>query len=619
MMQDALRFRYLRKSKSVTTRTVAAFLFVIALGSQASLLCQASHPRISYRIHVDAGDLSGFAVEMRVRGADDTVRIAMASHPEYDDRYWRYVENLTAESRGAALQVTREEDALWRVDASGRDLTVKYRIRLPPQTTPTRAAWKPFLSPTGGLIGDLHSLMYVVGATSARARVTLDLPSGWAIASGLDPTNDPQTFAAASVELLLDSPIVVGQLQRWDFKVNNVQHHVVYLPQPNAAAFDTVALVAGVQQLVREAFKIFGKPPYRSYTFLYQDGAYGALEHLNSVTIGARSQNLAQALVGVFDTTAHEYFHTWNLMHVRPVERVGLRYRPANPTGELWWSEGVTIYFSDLLLRRAKLPVYDPTRVAHLERYIAAYLLTPGYSRISAERVSRAAEDPLGLGDDSVSTHLQGNLLGTMLDLMIREATRGQRSLDDVMRTLSNRFTPQRGITGRDIERAVHEVCGCDAQSFFEAHVRGARPIDFDHYLRAIGLRTQVSWSPALSNDGKPAPDLRLFALNVDGDSALRLRLTNPASAWGRAGLHTGDRLVSLDGHPVATLRDFRSWLGKLHLGDTVRVEVMRDGAVSPVAVLVNGYDRPTVRIEEIADATSEQRRLRAQWLTAAP
>lgn len=618
-MQDALRFRYLPKFKSVTTRTLAAFLFVIALGSQSSLLCQASHPRISYRIHVDAGDLSGFAVEMRVRGAGDTVRIAMASHPIYDDRYWRYVENLTAESRGAALQVTREESALWRIVAPGRDFTVKYRIHLPPQTTPTRAAWKPFLSPTGGLIGDLHSLMYVVGATSARARVTLDLPTGWAIASGLEPTKDPQTFAASSVELLLDSPIVIGQFRHWDFSVKGVRHQVVYLPQPNAATFDTGSFIAGVQKLVTEAFKIFRKPPYRSYTFLYQDGAYGALEHLNSVTIGAKSQDLAQGLVDVFDTTAHEYFHTWNLMHVRPVERVGLRYRPANPTGELWWSEGVTIYFSDLLLRRAKLPIYDPTRVAHLKRYIAAYLLTPGYSRISAERVSRAAEDPLALGDDYASTHLQGNLLGTMLDLMIREATRGQRSLDDVMRTLSARFTPQRGITGRDIERAVHEVCACDAQSFFEAHVRGARPIDFDHYLRAIGLRTQVSWSPALSSDGKPEPDLRVSAFSAAGDSTLRLRITNPDSAWGRAGLHTGDQVVSLDGHPVATSTDFRSWLGKLHIGDTARVDVMRDGAVSPVAVLVTGYDRPTVRIDEIADATSEQRRLRAQWLTAVP
>ncbi|MDX6289257.1 MAG: hypothetical protein QOH42_1056, partial [Blastocatellia bacterium] len=200
--------------RSVASAFVTS-LILIVLGSHSSLLSQDLHPRISYKIRVDVNDLSGFDVEMRIQRAGGIVRIAMASHPEYDDRYWRYVENLTAESRGAPLQITNEESALWRVVASGGDLTVKYRIHLPTETTPTRAAWKPFLSATGGLIGDLHSLMYVVGATSVPTRVTLDLPRGWASASGLDPTKDPKTFTASSVELMLDSPISVGQFRTW--------------------------------------------------------------------------------------------------------------------------------------------------------------------------------------------------------------------------------------------------------------------------------------------------------------------------------------------------------------------------------------------------------------------
>src|SRR5437899_4791190 len=107
-------------------------LVLLTSAAESSLARQRVRPSISYTIRVDPADLSGFAVEMRVRGAGNIVRIAMASHPEYDDRYWRYVENLSAESRDTAPKVTREEDALWRIEAPAGDFTVRYRIHLPP-------------------------------------------------------------------------------------------------------------------------------------------------------------------------------------------------------------------------------------------------------------------------------------------------------------------------------------------------------------------------------------------------------------------------------------------------------------------------------------------------------
>ncbi|HET6669642.1 MAG TPA: PDZ domain-containing protein, partial [Pyrinomonadaceae bacterium] len=104
---------------------------------------------------------------------------------------------------------------------------------------------------------------------------------------------------------------------------------------------------------------------------------------------------------------------------------------------------------------------------------------------------------------------------------------------------------------------------------------------------------------------------------NVPEDSTLRLRITDPNSAWGRAGLHTGDRLVSVDGQPITTSTEFRAWVGKLRVGDTAKLEVARDGAVSKVTVVIPGYDRPVVKIEETSAATSEQKRLRARWLAS--
>ncbi len=409
----------------------------------------ASQPVIGYTLRVDSADLSGFGVEVHVRNAGDTFRLAMAAHPEYDDRFWRFVEGISVTTPRGPGAVTREDSALWRVVAPGGDAVLRYRIRLPPAELVSPAAWRPFLAPSGGLVGGPHAFMYVLGATLAPAHVALDLPASWDVATGLEPTADPRIFFAPSADILIDSPMLVGRLRNWRFSVDGVPYRVAYWPLPDATPFDTTALVAGLKGLVTQAVALFGRAPYREYTFQLRDGTFGSLEHLNSVTMGAPSATLAQGQTGILAEAAHEYFHTWNLMRIRPVEYRGVDYRPPIPSRVLWWSEGITMLYADLLLRRAGLPTFDSTRTAHLASLMARYLGSPGNSRFSPERVSSVTygAPPDALGDYSASVHLQGELLGTMLDFVIRDATRGARSLDDVMRLMLKRFSGARGFT----------------------------------------------------------------------------------------------------------------------------------------------------------------------------
>jgi predicted metalloprotease with PDZ domain len=307
-------------------------------------------------------------------------------------------------------------------------------------------------------------------------------------------------------------------------------------------------------------------------------------------------------------------------MAIRPVEYHNIDYRTQPPVASLWFSEGLTMFYADLLLRRAGIPLRDSTRIAHLERLIGSYLFNPAYARFSAESISRVAYNvqPGELGDYSASTHLQGELIGTMLDLIVRDATHGRRSMDDVMRLLFDRVSANPGpadrgesyrIDGRTIEQAVESVCGCDVTPFFDAHVRHAGVIDFDRYLGLMGLTTRVTWAPAMYN-GEPERDLRIYGFEPSSpDSGLRLVVTNPSSIWGRAGLHSRDRLVGINGAPVRTWSELRAKLQGLRLGDTVRVQVQRS-APFEATVVVARFERPTVRIERLPNATVAQRRL---------
>src|SRR4029079_3613877 len=157
-----------------------------------------------------------------------------------------------------------------------------------------------------------------------------------------------------------------------------------------------------------------------------------------------------------------------------------IRHVAPTPTGELWWSEGVTLYFADLVLRRAGFSRHDATREDHLAALIRTYLANPSHARVPPDHTSRAFNLLGATGDYTPSMFTQGEILANLLDLMIRSASGGRRSLDDVMRALTQRFTSERGLAGSDVGRAVAAACACDAGPFFDTYVRSAAPLDFD-------------------------------------------------------------------------------------------------------------------------------------------
>ena len=553
-------------------------------------------PAVQYTLRVDSANLSGWDVEIRLQNPTGTVSLAMAAHPEYDDRYWRYVTNFAVLPAGGTATVTKTDSAVWQIVAPRGALVVRYRIALPPALEGRRGAWRPFLTRTGGLVGGPHAFMYVLGGEQLPVSVTLDLPRGWDVATGLE--RRAQIFTAANAETLIDSPIFVGRFYDWRFAEGGVPHRVVYWPLPNATRFDTSAFRTGVQAVVRQAIALFGRTPYREYTFIFQDGAYGGLEHKNSVTLGAASADLAGDPNANLRETAHEFVHTWNLMTIRPAEYRDLDYRSQGPVSTLWFSEGLTIFYAARLVRGATNQPADSAN-AHLERLLASYAGNPAYARFSAEQVSRVAynADPGALGDYGASTHQQGEVIGTMLDFIIRDATRGRRSMDDVMRLLFEHSAQP--IMGRDIEQAIETVCSCDVTPFFDTHVRGGAAIDYNRYLALASLQARVTWSPAVRN-GEPERDLRIWGWEPEGERGVRLVISNPTSIWARAGLHSRDRLLRVNGAAIATWPELRAQLQQLRIGDTVTVEVERDSGPYTATVVVAGFDRASVRITPI-------------------
>jgi predicted metalloprotease with PDZ domain len=586
-----------------------------ALALHAPLAPRALSPlRIDYTLVVDSSTATAFRVEMRLHHAPDTLRLAMATHPEYDERFWRYVRDLTVESDGHDVPVVRRDSARWDAVIRGGEAVVRYRVE-PPRILGMRGSWRVYLSPTGGLLGGPQSFMYLLRGEHAPSRVTLHLPEGWQAATGLAPVAD-EKYEAPTAASLLDSPIMVGDMRRWRFTIDGVPHEVAYAPAAGVVLRDSLSLLHALERLARASRDVFGSFPYARFAFLVQEGAgSGGLEHESSVTLGVSSDELARGGVDFHAGAAHEYFHVWNEVRLRPRGWGALTYLPPARTREMWWMEGVTLYYADVLSRRAGIPTRYATRREQLERDIAEYLDNPGNALVSPEDAGWWSGDrPGSHGDVLPDYYTQGRLVGAMLDLIVRDATDNRRSLDDVMRRL---YVDDggRGYTGADIERAAQQTCGCPIGSFFDRAVRRPGPLDVDRPLRAAGLRAVVSLVPAVNDSGRALADRRVWAYLLPGESAPRLLLTQAGGAWSRAGLHTGDRVMSWNGAAVTSVRDFRTRLGALQPADTVALVYEREGAPARVTLRLPGFLVHRVRLEERPDATVQQRAIRRSVL----
>jgi predicted metalloprotease with PDZ domain len=163
-------------------------------------------------------------------------------------------------------------------------------------------------------------------------------------------------------------------------------------------------------------------------------------------------------------------------------------------------------------------------------------------------------------GGYSLSYYLSGAITGELLELELRSRTGGRRGMDDVLRLMLARHAGARGFGTEDIVRAVNDACGCDLQEFFSRHIQGRVPLPAARALALAGLRLVVDTVDARAADGTVAPDLRLSIISWGGMGSAggpaggrpRLSVGNAESVWGRAGIVTGDELVSIDGRPVA-------------------------------------------------------------------
>ncbi|MCI4365222.1 MAG: PDZ domain-containing protein [Thermoplasmata archaeon] len=463
------------------------------------------------------------------------------------------------------------------------------------------------------------ALVYVDGHLDEPVTVELHLPPEWRVVTELEEVlTHPPTYRARNYDELVDSPIDAGRPLVLTIRPLGIPHRISICG--DGGNYEAHRLEEDLGKIVEAATRLVGESPLKGYTFFIHlsDIPDGALEHASSnssVFVRTVFEPL-ERYQRFLSTQSHEYFHLWNVKRIRPKVLGPFDYTQENYTGQLWWMEGTTDYFSDLVLRRAGL--YTPAKYLEEAAKIArAVLLTPGRNSLSLEELSRIAwvdlyqpfeETP----NQSVSYYAKGYLVSLCLDLEIRHRTETKASLESVIRLLWNEYGKTgRGLDEDELQPVAERATGLDLAEWFDRYVRGTAEVDVDRFAGFAGLTFGPKPKPA--DDDAPEPGY-LGIRFEDGGGSVRINQVLLDTPGHRAGLSPGDEIVAINSTRVSHAK-FEKELESYPPGTSVDLAVFRRGYLRHVAVTTGKAPPQKYRFAPLERATDVARKVHESWL----
>jgi predicted metalloprotease with PDZ domain len=420
--------------------------------------------------------------------------------------YAEDIENMAAfDSQGNRLAVRELNQNTWSVTGlTEGPLQVSYDIK-----THRQFVANSYVDSSRAYIVPANTFLYPDGYLNLPVTVEIKRDQEWdRIATGLEKVpGSADIFAASDYDLLYDCPILIGNLEELpSFYVNGIRHRFIGY---QLGHFDKAQFMASLKQIVETSVDLIGDIPYNEYTFIGLGPGRGGIEHLNNTTISFNGDRLIsdESMVQMLAFIAHEYFHHFNVKRIRPFELGPFDYDKENRTSQLWISEGLSVYYEYLILRRAGL-IDESTLLNFIEGSLNAFENDQGRYHQSLQQASYYTweDGPFGdlnqESDRSISIYEKGPIVGMVLDFEIRNATQNRASLDDVMRMLYWHYykEKQRGFTDAEFQQVCESVAGVPLTPIFE-YIATTKEIDYQKYLNYAGLMlTSQQDSPGQKN-----------------------------------------------------------------------------------------------------------------------
>lgn len=509
----------------------------------------------------------------------------------------RNIVTLAAECGGQTVALNKLDKQNWQAAPCHGPLTVHYTVY----------AWD--LSVRTAHFDQSHAFfngtslfLRVHGQDMQTCSVELLPPEGneykaWRVATTL-PLNGAKLwgfggYQAADYDELIDHPVEMSDFTLIEFEARGTPHAMCISGKHYA---DTARLAVDLKKICETEIDLFGElPPMTRYLFqvLAVDEGYGGLEHRNSTALITARDDLPQrgeetisnGYRGFLGLCAHEYFHTWNIKQIKPALFLPYDLQGEAHTPLLWFFEGVTSYYDDIMLLRSGC-IDQASYLELLGQQLTRLQRTPGRNQQTVSESSFDAWTKLYKADENaanamVSYYNKGAVVALCLDLTLRRVSGGRSSLDKVMRALwLQHGKPLIGVTPEGLEELISEVSGVELKSFFEQTLRTTEELPVAELLDAFGITLNLRPAEGpedkggKTGNGKTPPYYTGLRLATDPTGARVSAVLNHSPAH-HAGLSAGDLLIAVDGLKTSNTK-FDKQLGRFKPNTTITLHGFR-------------------------------------------
>lgn len=594
-------------------------------------------PKIRYQVAVESITSHLFSVQLEIARPDpDGQKLSLPAWIPGSYMIRDFAKNIVSLSafsvNGIPLKYNKIDKQTWRIEPQQGAIRIQYQVYA--NDLSVRSA---FISDDFAFFNGTSVFLEAEGQDHSTIEVEIFKPNfecsaNWKVATAM-PLNQPTqlhefgVYHADNYAQLIDHPILLGDYDLVSFHTNNVDFELVLVGGHHA---DLQRIEFDLKKICQHHITLFNDTaPVERYLFitlLTHDG-FGGLEHCDSTALLYSRNDLpseidkdkmTESYRTFLSLCSHELFHTWLVKRIKPAELQDVRLDREAFTEQLWIYEGFTSFYDDISLARSG--VIEPTSYLELMgQNLTRLLRNQGRHKQTITESSYDAWTKFYQQDASainniVSYYNKGAVVAMCLDILIRNKSGNQQSLDDLIRYLWQLH----GKTGlatsqHTIQQILEEKMHIDLDAFLQLALYSTEELPSEKLLALVGIKMKTRPRSTLSDKGGKAaekPCRHYFGISAKaistGLSVTQVLDKSPACI---AGLMVGDQLISVDNWQV-NADSVQRQLDLCHPGTNIKLHVLRDNKMKEFTMPVMPAPEDTVYLEiEDNDKLS-------QWLT---